>query len=353
MSERYARHEQILEWNQAKLGDSQVIIVGMGALGNEVARILTMAGVGKFILYDHDVVEESNLSRTFLFRERHIGKLKVEAAEEILYDINPEINIQTCPYKFSQGLGLATIRDSSLVISCLDSKSSRMWLSARCNMVKAPMVDGGTHPWGGEVRPYLNQNGACYGCGMSLKERSVMDMSQSCLNNMEDETVGSAIPSTALVGSWMGNIAVRFLMNLPVTQNIISIDGIKGTTSMIEMKKTDECPFHTYIENVVKVNVGSKNTLGELRKVIPNGSIPIATEAFQKRFECSKCGFSEEKWQVKQNLCPICKFPVKSSTKFDMDSVPDDVILGSIGIPSMEIIAVRTKDGYIWVELNN
>jgi len=37
MSSRYARHELIPGWNQQQLADAKVVIVGMGALGNEVA----------------------------------------------------------------------------------------------------------------------------------------------------------------------------------------------------------------------------------------------------------------------------------------------------------------------------
>jgi molybdopterin/thiamine biosynthesis adenylyltransferase len=74
MSSRYARHELIPGWSQQQLADARVIIFGMGALGNEVARILAMSGVGSLLLCDPDRVEESNLSRTVLFRQSHIGQ---------------------------------------------------------------------------------------------------------------------------------------------------------------------------------------------------------------------------------------------------------------------------------------
>ncbi len=160
MNSRYARHELIPGWSQQKLTDAKVIIFGMGALGNEVARILAMSGIGHLLLCDPDRIAASNLSRTVLFRESDIGRFKVEVAATALREFNPELNIEMRSHPLVHGVGLAEIRDANLVISCLDSRSARLQLTGRCQLVKTPYIDGGTHAWGGEVRPYLDTDGS-------------------------------------------------------------------------------------------------------------------------------------------------------------------------------------------------
>ena len=56
-------------WNQPALEASSVLIIGCGAVGNEVAKGLVMMGIGKVTLIDFDELEEHNLSRAVLFNK--------------------------------------------------------------------------------------------------------------------------------------------------------------------------------------------------------------------------------------------------------------------------------------------
>ena len=75
------------------LQKSTVGIAGCGGLGSNAAVSLVRAGIGKLILADHDVVEESNLNRQYYFQS-DIGKKKVEALTYHLKAINPEIKLE-------------------------------------------------------------------------------------------------------------------------------------------------------------------------------------------------------------------------------------------------------------------
>ena len=64
---------------QKKLEDAKVFIVGSGALGCEFLKNIALMGVscgkqGKVTVTDDDVIEKSNLSRQFLFRDWNIGQ---------------------------------------------------------------------------------------------------------------------------------------------------------------------------------------------------------------------------------------------------------------------------------------
>lgn len=58
---RFARLEAIEWWNQDLLARTRVLVVGAGALGNEVIKNLAMLGVGHVVVVDMDNVEISNL----------------------------------------------------------------------------------------------------------------------------------------------------------------------------------------------------------------------------------------------------------------------------------------------------
>ena len=71
---RFARLEAIEWWDQRRLAAAKVLVIGAGALGNEVLKNLALLGVGHIAIADQDHVELSNLSRSILFRESDEGR---------------------------------------------------------------------------------------------------------------------------------------------------------------------------------------------------------------------------------------------------------------------------------------
>ncbi|MFQ5422024.1 MAG: ThiF family adenylyltransferase, partial [Anaerolineae bacterium] len=66
--DRYHTFGYISWWQQEIVRDATVLIVGAGALGNEVLKNLALMGIGHLIIADFDTIEDSNLSRSVLFR---------------------------------------------------------------------------------------------------------------------------------------------------------------------------------------------------------------------------------------------------------------------------------------------
>src|SRR5262249_12104288 len=64
---RYHRQTLIEWWDQARVAAAKVLVVGAGALGGEILKLLALVGVGRTLLWDFDRVETSNLSRGVLF----------------------------------------------------------------------------------------------------------------------------------------------------------------------------------------------------------------------------------------------------------------------------------------------
>ena len=70
------------EEGQERLKKARVIIGGVGGLGCVAAVYLTVAGIGKIGIIDHDRVELSNLNRQILYSDEDLGRAKVDAARE-------------------------------------------------------------------------------------------------------------------------------------------------------------------------------------------------------------------------------------------------------------------------------
>lgn len=279
MHERYARHAPIPGWDQERLHAAQVVICGVGALGTEVARLLAQAGVGALTLCDADTVEESNLSRGTLFGPADIGSPKVTAAARTLTAICPETQVTERQDWLVRGVGLAELRDASLVVSCLDSRAARVQLATRCALAGVALLDGGTRPWGGEVR-YYPADGPCFGCGLTDSERATRDDALSCVRPREAHGASAAV--SALIASWMSVTALRLLLGQQVLAGVLRVDAAHADTHRLRHPRDPRCPLHERIppELVDRCPLTRDAAVAELREFVRPGEAALGWTEF-------------------------------------------------------------------------
>src|SRR6202453_1238340 len=87
--DRFHRFSLIGWWDQQKLRDAKVLVVGAGALGNEIVKNLALLGIGNILIADLDRIENSNLSRSVLYRKKDNGRFKAEVAARAAKEIYP------------------------------------------------------------------------------------------------------------------------------------------------------------------------------------------------------------------------------------------------------------------------
>ena len=162
-SRMYARQQLIDGWDQEIVSKGCVMIVGVGALGCEIAKDFALMGIGKIVLVDLDTIETSNLSRQMLFKPGDEGRPKAEVAAERLKDMNPFLKIDFYFEKL-QKLAMSVYEECDVVIAALDNfnanSRSQAWhrFSAPAH---TPMVGSGcTSP----CRRHPNRSTICFLC---------------------------------------------------------------------------------------------------------------------------------------------------------------------------------------------
>ncbi len=150
-SRMYARQQLIDGWDQETIDNGAIMIIGIGALGCEIAKDFALMGIGKLILVDLDTIETSNLSRQMLFKPGDEGRPKAEVAAERLKEMNPYLKVD---YYFEklQKLPMSVYEESDIIVAALDNFNARLDLNKICLRLKKPMVEGGTVGFEGHVQ---------------------------------------------------------------------------------------------------------------------------------------------------------------------------------------------------------
>src|SRR5215470_12133353 len=78
--DRFSRFRLLHWWDQQRIRDARILVVGAGALGNEILKNLALLGFQRVVVVDADRIELSNLSRSVLYRSADVGRMKAATA---------------------------------------------------------------------------------------------------------------------------------------------------------------------------------------------------------------------------------------------------------------------------------
>ena len=123
-SDRFSRQQGLVP--QERLSGLRVAVIGVGAIGRQLALQLAALGIRQITIIDFDDVEEVNITTQGYLRS-DVGKPKVLATTEAICRIDPSINIQQICDRYRPGLTLG-----EAVFCCVDSISARgaIWRGA-------------------------------------------------------------------------------------------------------------------------------------------------------------------------------------------------------------------------------
>ena len=104
--------------------NASINIIGVGAMGSRIAELLVRLGVPKIHIWDMDTVEDKNIANQ-AYLHHHIGMKKVDALEELLKDINPQVKVYKHGEYKDQALG-------GYIFLCVDSIELRYEIAKSC-----------------------------------------------------------------------------------------------------------------------------------------------------------------------------------------------------------------------------
>ncbi len=175
--DRYSRQSVLDGWDQTKIKNTKVIIVGMGALGSVLGMSLAQAGIGHLVLIDLDTIEFSNLNRQLLFHELDVGKFKAEISKQKLEEVNSEITIEYFTKKVQEipvsEFTKKNVDQKIIIVDALDNFEARRWLNSIAVNKSIPLVSGGMYGFFGNLQVIIPNESACLECQPLIPEREL------------------------------------------------------------------------------------------------------------------------------------------------------------------------------------
>lgn len=377
----------LLSWfKQDKVRNAKVLVVGAGALGNEVIKNLTLFGVGTIFVCDFDRIELSNLTRSVLFREKdaYEHSYKAEVVAKRAMEINPQIKVIPIVGNLFSEVGLGIYKDVDVVIGCLDSRIARYLLNRLCMRVGKTWIDGSIENMTGVVKVY-SPGINCYECNLSREEFNNIMLRTGCADVVRAQTSAGRVATTPISASIVGAMQAQEAMKIIHTSDgepipFKTLSGkmwrFEGMTNTINMYKysswKNNCPAHERWTEIIQCDELSaemkvKEVLEKLKKIL-NVSVveinmrnnkfidKIISDRPEKEFVLhipeSKL---EDTIQSNEELRKLSYRTVFHKCFYENidESFPYmELSLIEIGIPRYDIIQVSTDKGLKYVELS-
>lgn len=165
--ERYSRQiisPLIGEEGQEKISKLKVLQIGAGGLGSPCALYLVAAGIAELTIVDDDILSKSNLQRQILYREKDIGKPKVELAKAELMDMNSEVKIIARKAYVDQNTIEHFVSDKDFILDCSDNMDTKFLVNTTAIKHNIKCVIAGIKDFYGQIITIDPKVTACYEC---------------------------------------------------------------------------------------------------------------------------------------------------------------------------------------------
>jgi adenylyltransferase/sulfurtransferase len=250
--DRYARLRLIAWWEQERLSAAAVMVVGAGAIGNELIKNLALLGIGRILIVDPDRIEHSNLTRTVLFRAGDVGRYKAEVAAERAMELNPDIEAVAMTADIIDDVGLGVFRRMRVVLGGLDNREARLAINQACYRVNIPWIDGAIEALSGFARVFLPPDGACYECTMTETDWKLINKRRSCALLTHEQMAEGKTPTTPTSSSVIAGVQVQEMLKLLHADRRLPtlagkgfvFNGLTHDSYIVEYQHKEDCMSH-------------------------------------------------------------------------------------------------------------
>src|SRR5437588_7323923 len=298
--DRFSRLRLIPWWDQSKIANCRLLVVGAGALGNEILKNAALLGFRKVIIVDLDRIEESNLSRTVLFRDTDIGQFKSQTAAKAYSSLAENSQAQPLIANIVNECGLGLFEWSDLILAGLDNREARLWINRCAWKVNRPWIDGAIEGINGVVRVFLPGIAPCYECTLGEVDWALLQKRMSCNLLVLEPTIAGKIPTTPTISSIIAGVqvqeAVKLIHGLPtLASKGYVFEGMNHSSYVVEYTENADCMSHYTVPEIVHLAESSEElTLGTLlararHELGSHAVIEFSRDVVQK-FVCPACG---------------------------------------------------------------
>lgn len=369
-SDRYHTFGYISWWRQEVVREATVLVVGAGALGNEVLKNLALMGIGNLLIADFDTIEDSNLSRSVLFREKDNGSRKVDAAARGVKSLNPDVNVKSWHGDINFEMGLGVYRHVDAIVGCLDNREARLSINRASWAVDRPWVDGAIQELMGIVRVFWPGQGACYECTLTDHDYQMIGLRYSCpllaRDNLLLGKVATTPTSASIVAAFQTQEALKLIHDMEVQPGkAMMINGLTNDVYTTEYPVKDFCMSHSKLDPIVELpHVRSdKTTVAELLEIARARLGPEAMLEFSGELvvamHCNECGQESLIFKRMARLydssaiCPDCG--ARREMVLTHRVTGEETFLGrtlaDIDVPALDIIRARNEKESVYYEL--
>ncbi|MDB4936530.1 MAG: Sulfur carrier protein adenylyltransferase ThiF [Labilithrix sp.] len=246
--DRYSRHillPEVGEVGQAKLLKSKVLLIGAGGLGSPAGLYLAAAGVGTLGLVDADTVDASNLQRQVLHATSRIGMPKVESAEKVIKDLNPDVKVVGYKERLNSGNVERLFSDYDVIVDGTDNFPTRYLVNDASVFLGKPVSHGSIFRFDGQLTTFVPESaakklgieaGPCYRC--LYPEPPPPHLAPSC----QEAGVLGILPG--VIGLLQATEAIKLLLGRgePLVGRLLTYDSLKMKFRELKLRRSPECP---------------------------------------------------------------------------------------------------------------
>lgn len=123
------------------ISSKTVLVIGVGGVGGYVVEALVRSGIGKIIIVDGDVVDETNINRQIIALSSTVGQFKVDVFEKRIKDINEKCEVIKIN-KFIDASNIDILFDYEFdyLVDACDTVSTKLALIDRCILEKRKFI---------------------------------------------------------------------------------------------------------------------------------------------------------------------------------------------------------------------
>lgn len=364
--DRYHRQSLITWWDQERLAGAAALVIGAGALGNELTKNLALAGVGTVVVLDMDQVENSNLSRCVLFREGDEGSDKATVVAARAAELNSEIRVIPVVADARLAASPGLIAHFDVVLGGLDNREARLHVNQACWKAGTPWVDGAIEGLMGMMRVFVPPDSACYECTMNQEDHKLLAARKACSLLTRDQMLEGKVPTTATSASVIAGLqvqeAIKLLHRDSLTADFagrgFAFNGLTHDSYAVTYRRRDDCISHDTYDLAGGIAFGRDRPLSELlaeaHSHLGVTAVLDLEHELVRNLTCPRCdrettvGRPIETLTAVDAACPDCGTERRVELTHVVEA-GDEWLLGcsaaEIGLWPFDVITARTADG--------